>query len=418
MKNYNMCVLIVTYKRSEAISDYLSQKAAYFTNNHIDIVIYDSSPDDRTYIVIEPYIKTYGEHILYVKYIDPEGDFYGAQKSRDALVECAKKYDYVWLCGDTTILQLQNYDKELAYAMDSNSDVIHVYTNNYGLDTQHIENFNIFFEKFFWSMTHWCSFILSSRIIFEMDRYMIEYLEKGYVNLIVFAIYAVLPQKKFNVYYINKKPFEYSICRKEATAYGKKDILRGYAEMISVGVGNLPDVYDSVKSCAMKSFSENTGLFSRKGVIELRARDNISFGLVHRYAKHIEDVTDVSIVWFYFCCMIPKRIACKLAKSSGLNRELEKMNCEKSKIVLYGAGKRGKEQYKLINMAYKDISIVAVLDKNWKNIETDYIVIEPNEILNYDYDKVVITIGNKEICKQVKSSLIRIGVSPKKIIKI
>lgn len=415
MKDYNMCILIVTYKRNEAIRDYLEQKARYYIDNHIDVVIYDSSPDNETEQVAKEYIKRYGDSVKYVKYKDPSGDDYGAKKTKDALWNCSKEYDYVWLCGDTTILQIQDYADELENALKNKSDVIHIYESS-DIKTQEITDRNFFLKKFFWSMTHWCSFILSKDIIKDMDKYMGEYIERGYVNLVVFAIYAALTDEKYKIHYINAKPYKYSIYRKSATAYAKKDVIRGYAKMISVGVRELPEEYNDVKKETMKSFSKETGLFSAKGVVELRAYENITFGEVTKYRRCIKDVTDVPVLWFYICCLMPVKFATNFSYSKREGSILEKLNDNAKKIIIYGAGKYGCELYQKLMLFYPKIDIISVADKKWNEIKSEHNIISPTDINRFDYDYVVIGIVDKKIRKSVKKELINLGISNKKII--
>ena len=86
-----------------------------------------------------------------------------------------------------------------------------------------------------------------------------------------------------------------------------------------------------------------------------------------------------------------------------------------SRIVLYGAGKRGKSfREKIINECICDI--VLWVDKKSKNIEGE--VCNPHTILSLDnkYDYVLIAVKEKRLADEIKNELINIGIQEKVIL--
>lgn len=90
------------------------------------------------------------------------------------------------------------------------------------------------------------------------------------------------------------------------------------------------------------------------------------------------------------------------------------------KVIVFGAGKKC---YEYCQSASGDIEIVAIADNNFNNLQNyllGYPVISPNEILNYDYDKVVIAINdcgkkNFNIIDEIIAQLVEIGVQKENI---
>ncbi len=86
------------------------------------------------------------------------------------------------------------------------------------------------------------------------------------------------------------------------------------------------------------------------------------------------------------------------------------------KIIIYGAGRVGRDFYEQMSR-YKDIEIVAWVDKNSDNISYDYNKVMPPEIINdFNYDYIVIAILKEEVAKVIRKKLLFDGVDENKII--
>ncbi|MDE7043981.1 MAG: hypothetical protein K2O97_03015 [Acetatifactor sp.] len=421
MKN-DRCVLIPTCNRSDAIDFYLKSRLDVLRNDHFDVIIYDSSTDDRTKNVVENFIAKDYSNLQYVHYNDPTDDLYGVKKVAVALSEYANNYEYVWLCGDTTILLLEEYEKEMLELIKKDYDVIHIYVNNKNIGSQQDMNYKIFFENFFWSMTHWCSFILSKRLIREMDKWNDEYIKLNITAVTVFTIFAALANRGFKIAYINHRGYKCSPYRTHAMSQQNKELLRGYAEMISIGINNLPKEYDTVKSAAKKNFTKNTGMFSWQGAIDLRTDGNLTLRKLNKYKKHLIQMTDVPIAWFYLWSVLPAGIARKLSNTYVIkiygSQKLQEINKNKGKLILYGAGEHGSEILEKIQLIYKDITVLAISDKNWDRARKGHQIIPPCDICKYPYDHVGIAIVNGKIYKEARRELIRMGIPAKRIFHI
>lgn len=83
------------------------------------------------------------------------------------------------------------------------------------------------------------------------------------------------------------------------------------------------------------------------------------------------------------------------------------------RIVLYGAGNLGRLYHAQLS-ALDYCKIVLWVDKNYERYEK--IVKAPSEIGHADYDKVVIAIENSRIKKEVKDTLLEMGVAEEAIV--
>ncbi|MDD3415220.1 MAG: glycosyltransferase [Lachnospiraceae bacterium] len=87
-----------------------------------------------------------------------------------------------------------------------------------------------------------------------------------------------------------------------------------------------------------------------------------------------------------------------------------------SKIVIYAAGKVGREYYKQL-LDQEFYYIIAWVDKNYKKLSQRGLPISnPVELQKLEFDKVLIAIENKKVKEEVKNELIKLGVEPDKIV--
>lgn len=90
---------------------------------------------------------------------------------------------------------------------------------------------------------------------------------------------------------------------------------------------------------------------------------------------------------------------------------------KKSRIVLYGAGAAGIHLEDYIQ-SVKDSSLVCWADKNYKELPCTMGVVDPKEILQYEYDYVVIAIMRESAVQSAKKDLTKLGVPKEKIMWI
>ena len=85
------------------------------------------------------------------------------------------------------------------------------------------------------------------------------------------------------------------------------------------------------------------------------------------------------------------------------------------KIVLYGAGKVGRDTYAQLKKFH--YSIVLWADKNYKLYQNNGMqVASPEEVLSTEYDVIFIAIREKALAERIREELLNKGISDKKIV--
>lgn len=86
------------------------------------------------------------------------------------------------------------------------------------------------------------------------------------------------------------------------------------------------------------------------------------------------------------------------------------------KIVLYGAGKVGQD-YLLQLSKYHKCEIVYWIDKEYEKIHCSYReIVDPEDVLDKDYDFILIAVENQELAIKMKTFLLEKEISEEKII--
>lgn len=108
-----ICIVILTCNRSERIRYYINKFSFVYEKCDVDLIIYDSSDDDSTKIVVEQCIN-YGNKKLKYKFYSGKYDGISLdQKVIDAYKETFNDYDYIWLCRDGLIINYEEIQNKI-----------------------------------------------------------------------------------------------------------------------------------------------------------------------------------------------------------------------------------------------------------------------------------------------------------------
>lgn len=92
------------------------------------------------------------------------------------------------------------------------------------------------------------------------------------------------------------------------------------------------------------------------------------------------------------------------------------LKIENKRVILYGAGRVGKDYYSQI-CAMKNTELVAWVDKEWDKYQSSGVAVQPvQSVENQEYNCVVIAVKKKEVAQEIKQELIASGIAEDKIV--
>lgn len=89
---------------------------------------------------------------------------------------------------------------------------------------------------------------------------------------------------------------------------------------------------------------------------------------------------------------------------------------EEKRIVIFGAGKVGRDYYVQISK-YEKCNIIAWIDSNWNNYHFENVnIISVESINEMSFDLIIIAVNSEEVGKEMGEKLIKLGVAEKKVL--
>lgn len=314
-----ICVLLPTYRGVDCIEYFLDSTIKSFYKCDIDVYLYDSSNTDSVANLSKKYINRGFSNLFYEKWnsLDNPADNASYEvfsnpdlKVFQAMKELKTSYDYIWLTGDNCVLNIDLLIDDVFAYLDKQYDIIH-FSNGREMDKGNEKEYSDARELYkndIWHLTAYGASIISTKLVdYICSPIMLEkYLGSGF--LYVMSIFEYCANYEFKAIHSQRDFHKKNIYRKESGWVLSGDALAVFGKNWVEANLKLPALYDDLKAEAIKSNSNNTGLFGYGRCVYLRATGNISFEKIKKYTKYLSYITDTSIIWMYFLALLPKKL--------------------------------------------------------------------------------------------------------------
>lgn len=125
--NKKLAIIIPTANRHRDIAYYLQERTNVCSLYGIDLIIYDSSDDDKTEWITRKYMAQKDSTVKYMRY---RGYFDGVsidEKVITAYRDLADEYEYLWACRDGHLINFWLIEKDLYGILSGKPDCVVVY---------------------------------------------------------------------------------------------------------------------------------------------------------------------------------------------------------------------------------------------------------------------------------------------------
>lgn len=301
--------IIPTYNRPECVEYYLASQMEAFAAREINVVVFDSSENDDTRIVVEAFTAKNPKAAKYLHYDRYEGNKADLRAlDKKVFTACQRymgQYKYLWFSGDGTVFDIALLWGDIQMLMAQDMDYIAVDSTQFNVwkpradGVEYYTDSCTFFKECGWLLTLLGSNILRCEHIEETAAKYPVLRPDSFAFWIPMAFLRLFSEKpiraavvqKRNAYCVNPK-------RTEAFWMTNRDVLWQWAVTWPEAVDALPGYYNPVKEFVIKE--QNRGrLFSLKGFLKLKATGNLPLADVERYRVYFKRVSDVPIwiIW-------------------------------------------------------------------------------------------------------------------------
>lgn len=320
---YDIAVVIPTCARPQSIDNLLFQSAYQFRKYGIDIIIYDSSEDEKTEVAVRNFQIDGCYNVRYKRYTGLFDGFSLDHKVIQAYIDFANQYKYLWVCRDGLIISIEDCFEKLHEYMHQNIDCIIV-------DAK-FRNDNHESEEFYGNISD-CKRLLedqSARItilgtmIFnsELITKIIEDQplgEKNYALWLMAAPLHYFAEHPFNIVAYVGDLFRFNAAGSPNSFWNKAGkAMQQWAYYWPHIIDSLPCVYDEAKDKAYRIEMFDFHPFRPNSLIRMRGNGGLTVSLVRKYKTYLRRVCDTAQWKFYLVAIMPRWIARYLSDHQG-----------------------------------------------------------------------------------------------------
>lgn len=306
-KRLNMVLIVPTANRAKAVDSFLFTASRDLLRYGIDIIVYDSSNDERTQAVTANFQLEDFVNIHYERYI---GGFDGISLDEKVMTAYHDHldYDYIWVCRDGTIPLIGSCYHELLWAVDHGADWIaidSIYRNEMRWCLKEYNNCVDFFSENSARLSILGASIYKSSFV----RDVLEAQQLSKINQGFWQPFAPLYQLAKKAYKAVLVVANTSISNAGSPPRSFTNFLPVYVEYWYDNVNSLPDVYEPAKNAALSIEMSDFHPFHMKSMLSLRAGGGFSLSTYKKYKGRLSQMSDTPIWKFYFTALIPKSLA-------------------------------------------------------------------------------------------------------------
>lgn len=441
MNNIKISVVIPVYNTGiylrECLDSVLNQ-----TLKDIEIICVDDESTDNSLSVLEEYAKK-DDRIIIVNNIHV-GE--GASSARTAGLNIAKG-KYVSFLDSDDYFELDMLEEVYRAAEKYDTDIImydaHVFDDNtkeelpkrkitpYNpMPTNTVFNWKDFKEEIFilqdpilWVKLFKREFIIEENLKFQSIKH---------TDDLLFVNTAMATAKR--IYYIDKKFVHYRLNRSTSQATNKEktplSTIKSYSELFkTIKKKHLHEelkkafvnavtyfCFSQLNSFSIDSYKILYNAFLETYIDEMELETIFENYMYYPYSlNQVKSIKNKDTIYYedgYFCL----NGVCINLEDYTFHKDLAKKS---ERVLLYGAGHRGVAFY-ANNIIEKYYNIIAWVDKNPQNqkikkMNFDVITLDDG-IKNIEFDKIIITIKDKNIVEKVILGLESLGIEKEKIV--
>lgn len=308
-KRLNLVVVIPTANRPVAIDLLLYHAVRDLLRFGVDIVIYDSSDDEKTHAVTVNYQIDGYDNVYYRRYT---GEFDGLSIDRKVITAYSEYLDrdYIWQCRDGLVPTVSQFYDELIALAEKETEVIAVDWSDRNNGRHCIKSYDdrveFFLENAGRMNTLGCSIFKGSFMKKLLCDRPLD--ESNYGFWVPIAALHQMAAEPVSSGLIISNVFTYNPGGSSSSCW-VRGMLKTWGENWYRTVSRLPAVYDQAKPSVLKVHTSDFRPFTLKSMLTLRSLNGFSLSTYREYRDILSHISVNSPFKFYFAALIPRSFA-------------------------------------------------------------------------------------------------------------
>ncbi|MFR4133543.1 MAG: glycosyltransferase family A protein [Anaerobutyricum hallii] len=319
----NIGIIIPTCNRAETIDYLLSIAAPLYRRFGINVIIYDSSNNEETKIIVEKFNKNGYYNVIYSQYKGKYDGFSLDHKLIAAYKEYVNMYDYIWICRDGLIPVIDEIIEMLRYyarkkigciIVDTKSRVDNVEILKYYSNKEDCEE--LLLDQA--SRLQTLGMLIFSKEIIQKLLSREPLREENYSLWQMVAPLHLFAKEPYGIVFLTRNVFAFNIKASSTHFWGKaENAIQQWGYRWCNVLDYLPNEYAGVKDKVKLLYTVDFHPFTIGTIIRMRGWGGLKCKMVKDNAYYLKQVTKTSIKWFYVISVLP----CGLARiiSHGLS---------------------------------------------------------------------------------------------------
>lgn len=364
-----MC--IPTYQRPQVIEELCLKSLPYLLEDHVDLYIFDSSPEDDTYSVCMKYKDLYDG--FYYERMDPQ--IHSNEKIYVIYQKLQKKnYQYIWLWGDAVRWSKRMVESVLAETEKQYDVIVAYHYDIEGLGTKEYRDARLFHKDCAWMMTWYGATVINKELLDHIDWPALakKYLQADSINfsqigLFFEAIYMI--RSNFYGLFISTTGYDMRVSVLKKRPGWHRDVFKVFCGCWKNAMYKLPDYYE--KKNSIRKMGIYGKLFTYDNMLILRAEKIYNLRVFLQYFFTWRKVTYENIFKLFIASILPAHFAERLTSKYELEKKMDSM---------FGRVQKNYDEIWIYGCGYNSIPIVEYMEKKEIHIEGYLVSSAQNEL--------------------------------------
>lgn len=290
-----LLLLLITANNPLAVEGFLQYSLAHLNQWGINLVVFDSSNDDRTQNITERYSNKYS-NLLYDRYVGEQDKNSIDVKVLSAYKKYSRQYEYLWAIRDGLVLYPDNSLKGLLPLLSHGNDFIIVdlhIRDIYRYGTKKYNKAEVLFREQVANMNTLGLVVVSSSFITRvMKEIPLSDATYGMYQPIAFFHYYATHTPKVILYTSNiwaGNPTSSGSC----VHFWSKKLLWQWGKRWFELIDGLPAIYNPYKSVVWHVKTFDFEPFSWRTLLQTKKQGGLTLALLWRYKKYLPYVSKI-----------------------------------------------------------------------------------------------------------------------------